>query len=485
MSQRPMFLCKSIMLATVMMSYSASMAAENRATDHPEVQGALAVVDAWAESLVAYDEVPGVSIGIVLDQDLIFSKGYGFSNVRRNVAADVDTIYSICSISKLFTSMAVMQMRDQGKLTLRDPVADHLPWFDIEEQHADAGPTRIQGLLTHSSGLPRESEFAYWQGDYPFPDREAMMARLSEQATLYPADSLFQYSNLGLTLAGEIAAKHSGKPYADHVQEAILDPLELWNTRPFFPANLHGKQMAIGYSGKFRNRERQPVPPFDTKAIAPAAGFTSSVSDLAKFASWQFRTLSGERNEVLDPNTLREMHRVHWVNPDWKVTWGIGFVVSERDGTSTVGHSGGCPGYITQFVLVPKHKLGVIVLTNASDGPAGKISANILNTLGLALGKVKEDAGDVTTDLHEYEGNYGGSSWGGELAIRVWGDKLVVVNLPSDSLEDLPKLKRVGGDQFRRLTKEGDERENWIFERSDDGQIIGIRRHSMTLTRVL
>ena len=182
-----------------------------------------------------------------------------------------------------------------------------------------------------------------------------MMARLSEQATLYPADSLFQYSNLGLTLAGEIAAKHSGKPYADHVQEAILAPLELWDTRPFFPANLHGKQMAIGYSGKFRNRERQPVPPFDTKAIAPAAGFTSSVSDLAKFASWQFRTLSGERNEVLDPNTLREMHRVHWVNPDWKVTWGIGFVVSERDGTSTVGHSGGCPGYITQFVLVPKH----------------------------------------------------------------------------------------------------------------------------------
>ena len=71
------------------------------------------------------------------------------------------------------------------------------------------------------------------------------------------------------------------------------------------------------------------------------------------------------------------------------------------------------------------------------------------------------------------------------MAIRVWGDKLVVVNLPSDSLEDLPKLKRVGGDQFRRLTKEGDERENWIFERSDDGQIIGIRRHSMTLIRVL
>ncbi|NKC00820.1 MAG: serine hydrolase [Pseudomonadales bacterium] len=485
MTQQSVYLCKFIILAMVMLSYPGTRAAEPRVTDHPEVQGALAVIDAWAEGVVAYDDVPGVSIGVVLDQDLIFSKGYGFSNVRRKVAADSNTIYSICSISKLFTSIAVMRMRDQGKLALRDPVADHLPWFNIKEQHAEAGPTRIEGLLTHSSGLPRESDFAYWQDDYPFPDREAMMARLSEQDTLYPAESLFQYSNLGLTLAGEIAAMHSGKPYADHVQEAILDPLGLQDTRPFFPEDLHGKQMAIGYTGKFRDRKRQPVPPFDTKAIAPAAGFTSTVDDLAKFASWQFRTLAGEPNQVLDRNTLREMHRVHWVNPDWSVTWGLGFVVSELEGTSTVSHGGGCPGYITQFVLVPKHKLGVVVLTNASDGPAGKIGTNILKMLGPALGEAKKPSVEVASDLEEFVGNYGGLSWGGELAIRVWGDKLVVVDLPRDELKDLPKLKRIDGDLFRRVTKDGEEREPWVFERNDDGRVAGIRRHSIVMNRIL
>ena len=124
--------------------------------------------------------------------------------------------------------------------------------------------------------------------------------------------------------------------------------------------NLPESWMTVNNGGKFRNRDRKPVKPFDTRAIAPAAGFTSTVNDLARFASWQFRTLAGEANEVLASNTLREMHRVHWVDPDWKTTWGIGFVVYEQNGTSVVGHGGGCPGYITQFVLVPKKKIALL-----------------------------------------------------------------------------------------------------------------------------
>ena len=124
--------------------------------DHPEVKGALAIVDAWIDGVRDYQQVPAISVGFVLDQALIFDRGYGYANLQEKIPAGVDTIYSICSISKLFTSIGVMQMRDAGKLTLRDPVSQHLDWFSINEQHAESGPARLLGLLIHSSGLPRE-----------------------------------------------------------------------------------------------------------------------------------------------------------------------------------------------------------------------------------------------------------------------------------------------------------------------------------------
>jgi len=470
--------------------------------DHPQVRGALAALDAWLQGTQTYEQIPGVSVGIVADQTLLFAKGYGYANVRRKVPADADTIYSICSISKLFTSIGVMQLRDAGELSLRDPVAQHLDWYDIRESHPAAGPARIQGLLTHSSGLPRESDFPYWSAsNFPFPDRQAMIEQLEQQQTLYPADTRFQYSNLGLTLAGEIVAARSGQTYEDYVQQHILNPLQLTDTRPYFPKDLHGKQMAIGYTGKQRDGSRKPVAPFDTRAIAPAAGYTSTVRDLAAFASWQFRLLDGGSNELLDANTLREMHRVHWVDEDWKTSWGLGFVVANVEGTTLVGHTGGCPGYITSFMLLPKHKLAAIALTNAADAKARDLTATMMQVIGPALQAAattqSETAGSPSADdpaaatadgadvdLEAYVGNYSPGVWGGEVAVRVWDDQLALVSLPSDDLKDLVKLKHVSNDTFVRVTEDGEEREPWLFERADNGAVERVKRHSSVLTRI-
>lgn len=459
-------------------------------TGHPEMKGAIAIVDAWIDGLQSYRNVPGVSVGFVVDQELIYSKGFGYSNLRRKVPANADTLYSVCSISKLFTSIGIMQMRDAGKLSLRDPVSDHLDWFNIKLGHQNSGPTRIQGLLTHSSGLPRESDFPYWSDPkFPFPTLAQLKDQLGNQTTLYPADSQFQYSNLGLTLAGEILRQYAGLSYADYVQERILAPLEMRDTRPYFPEKLHGKQMAVGYAGLQRDLKRKKLPPFNTRSIAPAAGFTSSVNDLAKFASWNFRTLSGEKNDVLDSNTLREMHRVHWVDPDWKISWGLGFVVRQANKQTVVGHSGGCPGYITHFSMVPKHKIAAIALTNASDGPAGAISQAMLKTLGSALKKANAKTNQTeeqkpVIDLSQYEGNYGTEVWGGETAVRQWGDKLATINIPSIQLKEIVMLKHVVDNTFVRLTDDGEEREQWHFITDAKGKVTGFKQHGAISTRL-
>ena len=132
-----------------------------------------------------------------------------------------------------------MQLRDLGKLQLSDPVSQHLPWFALGAADGDTEPVDItvEMLLTHSAGLPREAaDFPYWSPPhYEFPTRDQMRQLLSGQQSLYPAARYLQYSNLGLSVAGEIVAALSGEPYAEYVQRHILEPLGLSDTRPFFP----------------------------------------------------------------------------------------------------------------------------------------------------------------------------------------------------------------------------------------------------------
>ena len=159
----------------------------------PDFTEALRLIDVWIDAQRDYDQLPGLSVGIVQDQVLVWSKGYGLADQENKVPARPDTIYSICSISKLFTAVAIMQLRDAGKLRLDDRIQDLLPYYNLKQEFADSGPITVRSLLTHSSGLPRESDYPYWTGpDFPFPDREAIRNKLGEQKTLYPAATYLQ-----------------------------------------------------------------------------------------------------------------------------------------------------------------------------------------------------------------------------------------------------------------------------------------------------
>ncbi len=313
----------------VMMALVLPVVQAESLTDDPRVTSALRLLEVWVETQLAYEAIPGISMGIVYDQDLIWSKGFGFANPEKGLEASPGTIYSICSISKLFTSVAVMQLRDQGKLSLDEPIEMYLPWYQIKDKYPEAPPVDLRGILTHSAGLPREAGFPYWTGpEYPFPTRDRIVEMLPSQEELYPADTYYQYSNLGLTLAGEVVAAVSGEPYSEYIQNKILDPLAMNDTSTEIPNAFRGDKLALGYSRRLRDGSRKEIPPYQVRGIASAAGFASTVEDLARFASWQFRLLEKGGDEVLAANTLKEMQRVHWLDPDWETTRGIGFSVS-------------------------------------------------------------------------------------------------------------------------------------------------------------
>ena len=462
----------------VLLLASPAAASDEALRNDPRVATALGLLEAWADAKAAYDDIPGVSMAVVHDQDVLWSRGFGFADRASKLPATPETVYSICSISKLFTSIGVLQLRDLGKLQLDDPVSRHLPWLDIEQRYEDAPPITVRGLLTHSSGLPRESDHPYWTyPDFDFPETDDIIAHLSRQKTLYPEGLYFQYSNLGMTLAGALVARLSETDYHEYQKSRILEPLGLTSTFTEIPVELLGTRLATPYGGRTREGGRETLELFQARGIAPAAGYASTVEDLAKFASWQFRLLERGGEEVLKASTLREMHRVQWVDPDWKTTWGLGFSVWRRNDETFVGHGGSCPGYRSHLLLQTRGKFAAVVMTNAIDAESRSFTQTAYAVVAPAIREALDAPGELQPmdpDFAMYTGTYL-RGWGGETQVLPWRDGIGFVHFPTDEPEVTP-LKHIKGHRFRRVRDDGTLGEDVTFT-VEGGVVTRMTRH--------
>lgn len=447
------------------------------------LENELVLIENWLDAQRTYDRVPGLSAAVVHDQELLWSGAFGQADIENGQAAQTDTIYGICSISKLFTGIAVMQLRDQGRFSLDDPVSALLPWYGLQQSYAGSPQITLQAVLTHSAGLPRESDFPYWVGpDFVFPARDEIRQALDRQSTLYPADRYYQYSNLGLTLAGEIVSEKSGQDYDTYVRDHVLKPLQLSDTDTGFPDDGRKARIATGYGFPGRSHELKVMPRYDARGITPAAGFTSTALDLGKFASWQFRVLAGQSGEVLEPNTLREMQRVHWMDWDWKVARGLAFGVYRVGGRTLTGHAGDCPGFNTRLYIDPISQFAVSVLANRNRVDVDGYAGVIFDILEAGGGSGESDAAAA---LGEYTGSYDFKPWDGENLVFRWKDGLAVVTLPSmDPLNGMVVLKRIEGDRFHTVRSDGEPGHEMVFQRDADGRVSQLAFHSITLPRM-
>jgi len=470
-------------LAIALIVFSTSVAAQ--VTDDHDNE--LALIESWLSAQRAYDRVPGISAAIVHDQELLWSGASGFADIEGGRKAQADTIYGICSISKLFTGIAVMQLRDQGKVALDDPIAGLLPWFNLHQSYADSPEITLRATLTHSAGLPRESDYPYWVGpDFIFPTTDQIREELGSQSTLYPADRYFQYSNLGLALVGEIVAEKSGEDYESYIRKHILTPLKMADTDTGFPTGSRQARIATGYGYPGRDDVLKAMPRYDAKGITPAAGFTSTALDLAGFASWQFRVRAGEDEQVLATNTLREMQRVQWMDWDWVVARGLAFGIYRVGGRTLTGHAGDCPGFNTRLFLDPQSLYAVSVMANRNgvdvDGYAGVIF-DILEAGGAA--PAAENGAPDDTDLDDFTGSYDLAPWYGEDLVFRWKDGLAMVSLPTMTpVKSMTRLKHIEGDRFRTIRSDDTPGHEVVFRRDASGKVTHLDYHSVTSPRM-
>jgi hypothetical protein len=316
-----------------------------------------------------------------------------------------------------------------------------------------------------------------------------VIARVSSQQMLYPAETVWQYSNLGLTLAGEVAAAVSGQPYGDLVRKGILDPLGLASTTPQMPSDQRGKRLATGYGGLGREGRRQPAQFFTARGVAPAAGFASTVEDLARFAQWQFRLLDKGGTEILRATTLREMHRVHWIDPDFTNSYGLGFAVWRSGEKTFVGHGGSCPGFRSHLLLKPDEKLATVFMANAQGVNASQYAQRLYDIVGPALAaaaKEKDKAPPVPDPaLTAYVGSYASAFSSTETAVFLWEDGIAMLSLPNpDPVPAIAKIKKVGDHTFRRVRKDERLGEPIVFEMGPDGKALRYVLHSNPYDRM-
>ena len=335
---------------------------------NPGVSAALQVFDTWADWTAKNRDQPAVSIGIVHDQELVFAKGYGFADLAKKTPATADTAYRIASISKTFTAHCILQLRDAGKLSLDDPITKWVPELKLSNVDPVRPVVTIRQILTHTSGIPREVDGAYWN-DQVFPSREAMMPILNKMGLAIPPETEWKYSNVAVGLLGYVVEAASGEKYPDYVAKHVLEPLGMTGTRV-----LPGKDMAtlaVPYGRRMPGKARRLEPFFFGNYMLAASNLASTVDDLAKYVELQFRTDAATPAggaQIVKGTTLEEMHRVQWLQPDWKSGWGLGWGIGRVDDKTRIGHGGSVPGNRTQIAFTPAEKFGVIVLTNSEDG---------------------------------------------------------------------------------------------------------------------
>ena len=373
----------------------------------PAVRDALARLDVWLEGQRYRFDLPGFAVGVVHDQQLLWSKGYGYADVAKRIPSTNQTLYRIASISKTFAATAVVQLAERGKLSLEDPVSRHLTWFAPKDS-TPGSPVRVWNLLSHTAGLQRELPGSDWDA-LVSPDAESLANATSATPLVLPPQTRLAYSNYGFAVAGQLVEQVSGVPYSSYLTTNVLQPLGLTATE-VLDGSATRPNLALPYGRRTPNGPRTVQQQMQrTNAFDSVGSLVSSVSDLAKWASFQFRDSDVNSGPVLTGASLRDMHRPHFLLPDWSQGWGLGWRLTRNDAGARIDHGGSLPGYKSSLLLDPSSRVAVILLMNADDGPR-ELSAGILKLVAEPIRKAAATSSAISTgtpaDFARFAGPY-------------------------------------------------------------------------------
>lgn len=330
-------------------------------------------------------DVPGMAIGIIKDDSLIFAKGYGYRNIEKKAVVDAKTIFPIASNTKAYTAAAIAILVDAGKLKWDTKVKDILPYFQLYSEYVTEHFT-IADMLSHHSGLVTFSGDLLWYGsDY---SREEVVKKLPLLKQKYEFRTTFGYSNIMYIAAGEVIEKVSGMTYEDFLQKHFFNPLAMNHTFTSINDLKNLDNVCTPYNKV--NNELIPIKLLNWDNIGGAGCINSNVTDVSQWIKLQLHNGIWNGDTIFSPAQATEMRTPHTnfkVTPRYQHYWpsthfrayGMGWSVSDYHNRLIVNHSGGYDGVITFTCLVPEENLGFVILTNSNSSIYNAMSYRILD----------------------------------------------------------------------------------------------------------
>ncbi|MDX6492478.1 MAG: hypothetical protein QOH02_413 [Gaiellaceae bacterium] len=399
---------------------------------------------------------PSVSAAVARKGEIVWGETLGLANTATGEEATPDHQYRIGSITKTFTAVAIMQLRDAGKLDLEDTL----------DRHLDGVPHKptIRRMLSHSSGLQREPPGDVWE-TMRFTEGEEFLQSAAEAEQVLPPGSHFHYSNLAFALLGEVVARVSGKPWEEYLGEHVLQPLGLTRTWVLKQAPAAQGYLVDPYADSVHEEPAE----LDIGATAAAGALWSTPADLARWAAF----FSDPNPDVLSADTVEEMQTFQTMVDleEWKLGFGLGLQLFRDGDRIFAGHGGAMPGFLAMVLASRKEGIGAVLLTNSGAAEGVSELAVKLAVKAAEAFPAVPDAWHVGEAAPPELDGVLGRWWseGGEWIFRWRAGELVAE--PQTVIPQLPtRFRREEVDRYRAIT--GLERgEQLRIVRRDDGAV--------------
>lgn len=376
-------------------------------------------LDVLVEKTMKTFNVPGIAVGIIKDGKLILAKGYGVSNINTKQKVDANTLFGIASNSKSFTAAALGILVDEGKLNWDDKVVKHLPEFKMYNDYVTQEFT-IRDLLTHRSGLGLGAgDLMIWPDGHNFTPKD-IVKNIQFLKPVSGFRTKYDYDNLLYVIAGEVVERVSGKSWCDFVEERIMKPIGMKNSAASWKRLKDTTNVIVPHvpvKGNLQVIKRYTNPIFDA-----AAGLYTSVNDLSNWLILQMNEGKSNDKTIFSKEVHHDMWTSQTILPQRNAypytsnfkTYGLGWQLMDVNGHLQVSHTGGLDGIVTQTIMIPDIKLGIIVLTNQQSGAAFSTISNTIKDSYLGFPKFdhlaylsqerkskEDDADKITNEVWE------------------------------------------------------------------------------------
>jgi len=332
-----------------------------------DLQARLSAIEEKVEKRRKELGIPGMSLAIVKDDQVIYAKGLGYKDFEKKAAVTADTQFAIGSATKAFTALSALMSADEGKLSLDDPPKKYLPYFKINNPDTDARIT-VRDLMCHSSGLNR-TDLAMITGKL---NRAELIRVAGEAKTVAGLREKFMYQNIMFTAAGEIVSAVQKEPWEKFVPERIFTPLGMANSTMSLKQMEKAKDYSYGYDYNFDTKETRRLPFRDIDEVAPAGAINSSARDMAQWLRFVLSggTANGKRlvsEKGFDEWTKQQMK----ITPNGSISYGLGWFLQEWNKLKVLQHGGNIDGFNSMVAMIPEKKIGFVMLTNVSGSSLG------------------------------------------------------------------------------------------------------------------